>query len=115
LDGADAGDGLGNTVFEDKEVVGLEARDELVRLVKDNAGVDVDDGDVDAEGVGFVVGILDFRGYGRRWRRGLIGFLLLLEDDGAIVGVGAGVVGGRFGLLRRVLSGSVLTVRGRQR
>ena len=58
---ADAGDGLWDTVFKDKEVVGLEAGDELVGLVEDDVGVDVDDGDVDAEGVGIAVRILDFR------------------------------------------------------
>ena len=54
-----------------EEVVGFEAGDELVGLVEDDVGVDVDDGDVDAEGVGFVVGILDFglgRGSGSGWR-----------------------------------------------
>ncbi len=55
LGGADAGDGLGDAVFEDQEVVGLEAGDELVGLVEDDVGVDVDDGDVDAEGEGLVV------------------------------------------------------------
>ena len=63
LGDADAGDGLGDAVFEDEEVVGFEAGDELVGLVEDDVGVDVDDGDVDAEGVGVVVGVLDF-GFG---------------------------------------------------
>ncbi len=59
LGDADAGDGLGDAVFEDEEVVGFEAGDELVGLVEDDVDVEVDDGDVDAEGVGFVVGVLD--------------------------------------------------------
>lgn len=104
LRGADAGDGLGDSVFKDEEVVGLEAGDELVSLVEDDAGVDVYDGDVDAEGEGLVIGIFDLGGDGSG-RRGLVGFLLFFEDDGAVVGVGAGVVGrgwGGFGLLGRL-------------
>ena len=106
LGDADAGDGLGDAVFEDEEVVGFEAGDELVGLVEDDVGVDVDDGDVDAEGVGFVVGILDFRlGRGGRSRWGLVGrVLLFLEDDRRVVDGGAGVVGGGLlsgGLLLR--------------
>ena len=56
---ADAGDLLLDAVFEDEEVAGLEAGDELVGLVEDDVDVEVDDGDVDAEGVGLVVGVLD--------------------------------------------------------
>ena len=55
---ADAGDVLGDAVFEDLEVFGLEAGDELVGLVEDDVDVEVDDGDVDAQGVGLVVGFL---------------------------------------------------------
>jgi hypothetical protein len=98
LGDADAGDGLGDAVFEDQEIVGFEAGDELVGLVEDDVGVDVDDGDVDAEGVGFVVGILDFRLDRGGWGRGrLFGVFLLLEDDGAVVGLRAAVVGRRLG------------------
>ncbi len=107
LGGADAGNGLGHAVFEDKEVVGLEAGDELVRLVEDDVGVDVDDGDVDAERVGVVVWVFDLGGFGSHGRRRrLVGLLFLFEDDVAAVGLGAGLVGGRGGgLLRRVLAG----------
>lgn len=114
LGGADAGDGLGNAVLEDEEVVSLEAGDELMSLVEDDTGIDVDDGDVDAEGEGLVVGIFDFGGDGRWGRRGLVGFLLFLEDDRAVVGVGAGVVGGGLGLLGRVLRGRFLRPGGRK-
>ena len=48
-----------DAVFEDEEVVGFEAGDELVGLVEDDVDVEVDDGDVDAEGVGLAVGVLD--------------------------------------------------------
>jgi len=75
-------------------------------LVEDNAGVDVDDGDVDAEGVGGVVGVLDFWFGGGRGRWRLVSVGLFLEDDGPVVGLGAGVVGrrrGGLGLLRSVL------------
>ena len=67
-------------------------------LVEDDVGVDVDDGHVDAKRVGVAVGVLDFglSGSGGR-RRGLVGLLLLLYDDGAVVGLGPGVVGGRLG------------------
>ena len=61
-----------DAVFEDEEVGGLQAGDELVGLIEDDVDVEVDDGDVDAEGVGLVVGILDlgFGGRGRgRWGR----------------------------------------------
>jgi hypothetical protein len=66
-----------------------------VGLVEDDVGVDVDDGDVDAERVGVSVGILDLGlGWsGRGWWR-LLGVLLFLEDDGAVVGRGTLVVGG---------------------
>ncbi len=93
LGDADAGEGLGDAVLEDEEVVGLEAGDELVGLVEDDVGVDVDHGDVDAEGVGLAVRVLDLGfgwGGGRGW--GLVGLLLFLEDNGAVVGLGAGVV-----------------------
>jgi len=112
LGDADASDGLGDTVFEDEEVVGFEAGNELVRLVEDDVGVDVDDGDVDPEGVGIVVRIFNlgcFRSYrGRRF----VGLLLFLEDDVATVGLGAGFISwGGGGLLRRGLTGgSVLRV-----
>ena len=67
-------------------------------LVEDDIGVDVDDGDVDAEGVGVAIGVLDFGLSGSCGRRrGLVGLLLFLYDDGAVVGLGAGVVGGRLG------------------
>ncbi len=106
LGGADAGDGLGYTVFEDEEVVGLEARDKLVRFVEDDVGVDVDDGDVDAEGVRFVIRVLNLGGFGSHWSRRLVGLLFLLEDDVAAVCLGTGLVGWcRGGFLRRVLAG----------
>ena len=78
-------------------------------LVEDDVGVDVDDGDVDAERVGVTVGVLDLGlGWsGRGWGR-LLGVLLFLEDDGAVVGCGTLVfVGGRGGgfLLSRGWSG----------
>jgi hypothetical protein len=98
LGDTDAGDGLGDAVLEDEEVVGLEAGDKLVGLVEDDVGVDVDDGDVDTEGVGITLGVFNFgggRSDGRR--RGLFCLLLFLEDDGAVVGLGAGVVGWRWG------------------
>ena len=62
-------------------------------LIEDDAGVDVDDGDVDTERIGGVVGVLDFGSFGGRrgWR--FVGVRLLLEDDGAVVGLRAGVVG----------------------
>jgi len=104
LSDADAGDGLGDAVLEDQEVIGLEAGDELVGLVEDDVGVDVDDGDVDPERVGVAVRVLDLW-LGRRGggRRGLVRILLFLEDDGAVVGRGAGVVGGRSGGLGLLL------------
>ena len=68
LGGADGGDGLGNAVFEDLEVARFQARDELVGFVEDYVDVEVDDGDVDAEGVGFAVGVFDFGFGGRGWR-----------------------------------------------
>ncbi len=88
LGDADAGDGLGDAVLQDKEVFGLEARDELVGLVEDDVSVNVDDGDVDAERVSLVVGVLDLgcRRGGGGWR--LVGLLLFLEDDAAVVGCG---------------------------
>jgi hypothetical protein len=90
----------------------------LVGLVEDNVGVDVDDGNVDTEGVGFVVGVLDF-GLGRGgWRRRrFLGFLLFLEDNVAGIGLGAGIVRGclgGLGLLLRRRRGS-LGVRGGRR
>ena len=95
LGDVDAGDGLGNAVFKDEEVIGLEAWDELVGLVEDDAGVDVDDGDVDAEGVSITVGILDFRlGRGSGGGRRLVGILLFLEDDAGVIGGWTSVVGG---------------------
>ena len=97
LGDADAGNGLGDAVFEDEKVFCLEAGDELVSLVEDDVGVDVDDGDVDAEGVGVVVGVLDLGGLGSRRRGWLVGLLLFLEDDGAVVGGWTLVVGGRLG------------------
>ena len=106
LGDADAGDGLGNTVLEDEEVVGFEAGDELVGLVEDDVGVDVDHGNVDAEGVSVAVGILDFGlGWGCWSRWDVFCVLLFLEDDGAVIGRGALVVGGR-------LSGGFLLLRG---
>ncbi len=117
LGGADAGDGLGDAVFEDEKIGGFEAGYELVGFVEDDAGVDVDDRDVNAEGEGLVVGIFYFGGdgSGRRWW--LVGLLFFLEDDGAVVGVGAGVIGrgwSGFGLLGRGLGGGVLGVGGWQ-
>ena len=93
LGDAEAGDGLGDAVLEDEEVSGLEAGDELMGLVEDDAGVNVDDGDVDTERIGGVVGVLDFGSFGGGWGWRLVGVRLLLEDDGAVVGLGAGVVG----------------------
>ena len=67
-------------------------------LVQDDVGVDVHDGDVDAEGVGVVVGVFDFgRGGSGGGRLGLVGLLLFLNDDAAVVGLWAGVVGGGLG------------------
>ena len=77
-------------------------------LVEDDVGVDVDDGDVDAEGVGVAVGVFDFgfsRGCGGG-RRGLVGVLLFLKDDGGVVGDRALVV------WRRGLGGGLLLGRG---
>ncbi len=97
LGGPDGGDGLGDAVFEDLEVAGFEAGDELVGFVEDDVDVEVDDGDVDAEGVDFSVGIFDlgFSGGGGRWGGGVGVFFL--DDEGAVVGLGAGVVGGLVG------------------
>ncbi len=56
--------------------------------------------DVDAEGVGLVAGVLDLGlfGGGRSGRDVGVGVFLLFEDDGAVVGLGAGVgVGWRLG------------------
>jgi len=116
---ANAGDLLGDTVFEDEEVRGLEAGNELVGLVEDDADVNINDGDVDTDGVGFVVGILDFGfDWGGRCRRRLFALLFFLENNGTVVGLRAGGVGGLvgFGLLWRSLSGgSVLSAGRRER
>ena len=96
-----AGDGLGNAVFKDEEVIGFEAGHELVGLVEDYVGVNVDNGDVDTERVGIAVWILDLRLGWRSGRRGLVAFLLLFEDDGAVVCGWASVV--RSGLSRGFL------------
>ena len=89
---ADGVDLLLDAIFEDEEVAGLEAGDELVVLVEDDADVEVDEGNIDAEGVGFAVGVLDLGLVGRGRRRRFVGFLLLGDDDGAVVDGGtAGV------------------------
>ena len=77
-------------------MLGFEAGDELVGLVEDDADVEVDDGDVDADGVGLAVGILDFGlCSGRRGGGGFVGgSFFFLEDDAGVVGCRPAVVGG---------------------
>jgi len=97
---ADIGDLLGNSILEDEEVACLEAGHELMSFIENDIDVEVDDGNVDAKRVGFVIGILNLwlrRGYGR-WRRCLL-LLLFLDDQGAGVGLRTCGVVGR--LLRR--------------
>ena len=103
LGGTDAGEGLGNAVFEDEEVARFETGDELVGLVEDDVDVEIDHGDVDAERVVGAAGVFD-GGLGRGggdWSRVFV-LLLFLDDDGAVVGLGAAFVGcgGGLGLLR---------------
>jgi hypothetical protein len=99
LGGADAGEGLGDAVFENEEVARFEAGDELVGLVEDDVDVEVDHGDVDAERVVGAAGVFD-GGLGRGggdWSRVFV-LLLFLDDDGAVVGLWAAFVGGGGGL-----------------
>ena len=101
LSHANAGDGLGDAVFEDEEVGSFEARDELVGLVENDVDVKIDDWNVNAERVGLVVRVFDL-GFGwRRRRRGFLGLFFLLENDGAVVSLGPDGVG--RGLLGRGL------------
>ncbi len=77
---ADICDLLGNSILEDEEVACLEAGHELVSFIENDIDVEVDDGNVDAKRVGFVIGILNLwlrRGYGRR-RRCLLLLLFLM-------------------------------------
>jgi hypothetical protein len=62
-----------------------------VVLIEDDVDIEVNFGNVDAEGVDLAVGILDL-GLGRSGRRRLVGLFLFADDDGAVVDVGtAGV------------------------
>jgi len=95
-----AGDGLRDTVFEDEEIAGLEAGNELVGLVENDVNVEIDDGDVDAQRVSLVIGVLDLRlGRSDGSRRRLLLLFLLLDNDGSCIGLWSGRVIG--GLLRR--------------
>ena len=102
---ADACNLLLDSVFENEEVSSFEARDELVGLVEDNVDVNIDDGDVDAERKGLVVGVFDFWFCSGGRGRGFGGVPLFFEDDAVIAGGRAFLrVRGGGGRLGRVLS-----------
>ena len=96
---ADAGDGLLDAVFLDEEVSGFKAWNELVGLVEDDVDVEVDDGNVNSQGVGGVVGVLDLGllGGGRRLGFGVVGAGLFLDNDAAVIGRGRAFLWGGVG------------------
>ena len=104
---AQAGNLLRHAILDNLEIAGFQAGNELVGFVEDDVDIKIDDGNIDPEGVGLVVRVLN-PGFRRSWSGRFRGRLLLLQDDRAVVGLRTGIriSGRRWRLLSRLLRGS---------